>query len=528
MVKTMYKTSNLLRNIIKFVSTRAVTTVDAICKEFDISKARFYMIKGRRLVSSINEKRHYITTSARIKRCRDKSGLYIHGNIIFHNYSKITEIIVDQIGRSKKGCTEWELYKTLDIRCHRYLDTLVEKKRLIVVQVGRSKVYFTKRRWKQQLKKRLEEHQSNNSNWKSTDIVLPISELTKILDELRPFPDTKQRRHEYTPLTKFKAICSLFALHIGSYQDMEFCLRTNERVRKACCGEEQRVMDYSTLCYFMGQLTEEDLTGIFVQLVKECWNYNIIDGKYLAVDATHLMAWYNTRRDTNKHPIDGPSWGRKSKKMSFFGYKLHIIVDCKAELPIAFVISTGKDHDSIHFVPLLKFTKDNYGELVDSEIFSDSAYWQQTLVNNAKVILKAELYSAINPRRNKIWKKIKSAIRLFFINYDRAPVTHEELMAVMGQETLDKYGIQINQKIQAEKSRLMRAVKERMNRLYRAAVERVFSRLKMFFKLNSLKTQKWTSVKKHIIMSMIVMLLMALAMKKKGIPPDKRKFVRIC
>lgn len=517
----------ILQKVIKFVDRQAVTTIDRICNEFGLSKATFYRIKGKRLVSSINENGHYITTSARVKRCRNESGLYRHGNLIFHTNSDIYEIIVGQVGRSKKGLTEWELYEKLDIHGYRQLEKLVEKKRLIVLQVGRSRVYFTKRKYKLQLKNRLEECNSNESTGELRDIILPISELTKILDELQPLPDTKRAKHEYTPLTKFKAICALFALNLGSYEEIEISLATNEHLRDACCSDDGRVMDHTTLCYFMGNLTEEDLTTIFIQLVKECQNYKIIDGKYLAIDATHLFAWYNTRRDTNKHPIDGASWGRKSKKFSFFGYKLHILVDCKAELPIAFIISTGKDHDSTHFIPLLEFTKENYGELVDSEIFSDSAYWQPNLVDKAKVILKAELYSAINPRRNKIWKKIKTAIRLFFIKYDRPPETNEELMAVLGQQTLDKYGIQIKQVIQAENSKLMRAVKERMNRQYRAAVERVFSRLKRFLRLNSLRTQKWASVKKHIIMSMIVMLLMALVMKRKGIPPDKRRFVRI-
>ncbi len=518
----------LLKKVIKFVKQRAVTTVEDICKEFNISKAQFYRIKGKGLVSSINENRHYITTSSRVKKGRDKSGIYRHGNIIFHIKQNIEKIIIDQIGRSNTGLTERELYNIIDIHCYKQLEKLLEQKRLIVLQIGKIKVYFTKRQYKTQLINRLETNNSDRPTKESKEIYLPISELTKILDELKPLPDTKRAKHEYTPLTKFKAISTLFAMQIESYQEMELCLKTNENVRNACMDEENRVMDSSTLCYFMSQLTEKDLTQIFVQLVKECQKCKIINNKYLAVDATHLFAWYNTRRDTNKHPIYGASWGAKSKKMKFFGYKLHIIVDSKAELPIAFIISTGKDHDSTHFIPLLRFTKENYGKLVDSELFSDSAYWQPKFVDKTKIILKAELYSAINPRRDRIWKSIKNAIRLFFVKFDRAPITHLELMAVIGQRTLDIFGIELNQKIEAEKSILMRAVKERMNRLYRASVERVFSRLKLFFRLNSIKTQKWSSVKKHIIMSMVAMLLMALAMNKNEIPLKKRKFVQFC
>lgn len=524
----MINEKRLLSGIINFVDERAVTTVEEICSQFKISPATFYRIKGKHIVSSVTEKRRYVTTKQRVKKCKDQDGLYTHGNLIFHQKDNINEVIVELIGKSTMGYSAPELEEKLDIQCYRQLDDLMQNKRLKALQIRRERVYFTKRKFKQQLNERL--HQRNNRRAQSTqdDLYLEINELTAILDEIQPITKETRARHEYSPLAKFKAICTMFALQLNSYSDLTIQLVTHERIKTACFGNEPRVIDPSTLCRFIGQLTEEDLTSIFVDLVKQCAKHKIISTTYLAVDATHILAWYNTHRDTNKHPIDGATWGRKSPRKPFFGYKLHIIVDCHAELPIAFIISTGKDHDSQHFIPLLEFTKEHYGDLVDAEIFSDSAYWQKGFVEKAKVLLKAELYTAINPRRDRVWKQLKRAVQVFFIQYDRAPTTHEELMAVLGQETLDKYGLELDRRIDAERSRLMRAVRERLNRQHRAAVERVFSRLKRYFGLNSLRSQHYPSVKKHILFSMITMLVMALAMKNRGIPPPQRRFVKIC
>lgn len=47
-------------------------------------------------------------------------------------------------------------------------------------------------------------------------------------------------------------------------------------------------------------------------------------------------------------------WGYRDVDKPFFGYKLHILIDIKPELPIAFRVTPGNVHDSQEYLNLLE------------------------------------------------------------------------------------------------------------------------------------------------------------------------------
>lgn len=81
---------------------------------------------------------------------------------------------------------------------------------------------------------------------------------------------------------------------------------------------------------------------IFADLVSQLLTLRIIDGKIVCLDATHINT---SKKDPNQ------SYGvKRAKKQAdgtmkiikdFFGYKLHIAVDAKTNLPVAITITTG-------------------------------------------------------------------------------------------------------------------------------------------------------------------------------------------
>lgn len=81
---------------------------------------------------------------------------------------------------------------------------------------------------------------------------------------------------------------------------------------------------------------------LFADMVSQLLTLQIIDGKFVCLDATHLDA---SRKDPNM------SYGvKRTRKLEdgsivitkdFFGYKLHIAVDAKTNLPVAITITTG-------------------------------------------------------------------------------------------------------------------------------------------------------------------------------------------
>lgn len=81
---------------------------------------------------------------------------------------------------------------------------------------------------------------------------------------------------------------------------------------------------------------------IFTDLVSQLLTLGIIDGKFICLDATHINA---SKKDPNTSY--GVKRTRKRKDGSieiikdFYGYKLHITVDAKTNLPVGITITTG-------------------------------------------------------------------------------------------------------------------------------------------------------------------------------------------
>ncbi len=130
----------------------------------------------------------------------------------------------------------------------------------------------------------------------------------------------------------------------------------NQRIKDAV-GLDWSI-DHSTMCRDMGMVDERYLKKLFHTLVIKLHEKGIITGKFLVVDATHIYAFCNNRKDTNKHGVEGASW--ENHHGSFYGYKVHLLIDAESELPISMILSTGKDNDMPHFIPLLVDCMENY------------------------------------------------------------------------------------------------------------------------------------------------------------------------
>jgi hypothetical protein len=116
---------------------------------------------------------------------------------------------------------------------------------------------------------------------------------------------------------------------------------------------------------FVSKLSEhqDDILAIFVSLSNKLYDIIPDFGECLAIDGKWVWSAAN-KRSTRKSP-DGRSekdaeWGRKdykgrrddgtewSKTVKCFGFKMHVIVDAKYELPVAF-ITTGANGSDIKY-----------------------------------------------------------------------------------------------------------------------------------------------------------------------------------
>jgi IS5 family transposase len=227
----------------------------------------------------------------------------------------------------------------------------------------------------------------------------------------------------------------------------------------AACGLS-RVPDHSTFSVFrkrIGNLVEDVFSALVCKLVEK----GVIKADTIAVDSTHLKAYSSKYKLTDKDA----SFGHKSQKKTFYGYKAHMLCDTKTELPICLLVSTGKDHDAKQAIPLID--KNPVKHRMNT-LLGDAAYYS------------TEIYARV-------------------IHYGAKPITDYR------KRTAD----------------LPNIYKQR------TAIERLFSRAKQSLNLDCLTFRGMHKVMQHCLLCFISMLVLALAAHKQNQPYNARSVTSI-
>jgi IS5 family transposase len=123
-------------------------------------------------------------------------------------------------------------------------------------------------------------------------------------------------------------------------------------------------------CYrFTAKLREHAhlLEGCIARVVKELKRRNPVLGWDVAIDASDMPAYANGQRFASKGGRERPdsefsdpdaSWGHRSavstrKGGGFYGYRLHMAVCSKTDLPLAWTVETARAHETKSVAPLL-------------------------------------------------------------------------------------------------------------------------------------------------------------------------------
>lgn len=135
----------------------------------------------------------------------------------------------------------------------------------------------------------------------------------------------------------------------------------------------------------------------------------VAKGRWVVVDSPAVNAYFHSDPDAR--------WGYTDVDKPFYGYKLHILVDGKSELPIAFRATAGNVHDSQEYLNLL----DDMEEAEPKRAYGDAAYDSEALREASLSLYNIELHTPRNPRRkggkarsNKPFKRMKSVVEPVF------------------------------------------------------------------------------------------------------------------
>ena len=162
--------------------------------------------------------------------------------------------------------------------------------------------------------------------------------------------------------------------------------------------------DYSCLSKFRSRLGTERFQGIFNQIVGIAQAKGFISQRLTIIDSTHIQAKVDLFRlvkeyktdDKDKDYIDKNSTdpdariGHKSKKKTFYGYKMHIGEDADSEVITALEVSPGNEPDGEKLPGLIRGHP--------QEVTADKAYDND---DNHHYLNEEEIRSSIIIKKNR-------------------------------------------------------------------------------------------------------------------------------
>ncbi len=231
-----------------------------------------------------------------------------------------------------------------------------------------------------------------------------IHPLTK--DKYSALP---QGAEGYDPISLFKAQLLIYLDEVSSDRKLAEALRYNGRLCLLCGFNFLKTPSNGTFTNFRDRLGEDIFYEILHQLIAQAIVLKIIKGGDTAIDSTHVWAYaskFGYKTCSCKGKCDCPKsysdtdaqWGAKSKDYLFFGYKVHLIVDAKSQLPLEVRVTPGNEADSPHAKPLLQGAKKKHSEVKIDTSAMDSAY--DSHENYRFAIEEAQIAPiiALNPR----------------------------------------------------------------------------------------------------------------------------------
>ena len=169
---------------------------------------------------------------------------------------------------------------------------------------------------------------------------------------------------------------------------------------------------------FLRNKNNSALQKIRIQLVHELISMGLIRGDYLSIDSGPVLAKVkennlktNVKDRFNKERIlkGDPdarlgiivTFAQSKKEISYFwGYRNHVIIDAKEELPVWEITKPANVHDSVMFIPLFDLMQKEFHFDIHA-VMADGIYDSASILDYIINKLEARPRIALNPRNTK-------------------------------------------------------------------------------------------------------------------------------
>jgi transposase len=271
------------------------------------------------------------------------------------------------------------------------------------------------------------------------------------------------------PLGIFKAHLLRRLRHVPSDRMLVRQLWKDPRLRRICDIEENEPpYGIAVLSRFRSRVGPERLMRIVDHAIETLVKKRRIKGETLAMDSTFIKACSRRNLDNRTGYSDPESRVGRAVKTRDLGYRLHLTVDCRSEMPIAMTVAPANENEKKHSMQLFEKASCH---VKPKRLLADPQYSSQSLRD---VALKQGTVPVIPYPRNQ-QKGVKGILRI-----DRKFKSHGP------QE-------------------LRRAYRKRV------AVERVFSRLKNLAGLTLHNLRGLARITFHAQLCLLIMLFTAQA-----------------
>ncbi len=377
-------------------------------------------------------------------------------------------------------------------------------------------------------------------------LILDNLDLSKVAEEISP-KSTKGPKG-YNPKAILRA---LLAQQIESIPNRAVLVRRlkSDPVFRYCCGFHAvgSVPSEATFSRYYSRLAEgHSLKNLFYQLVNQAIEMELIDTETLAIDATKLESYERakSKKKVDKENPNTPDWGFKfdshHNQITWFGWKVHLVSDCKGELPVDFVITPANEADSTLALPLVEkvFQRfKNKGFQIPEYWTMDSGYDVKDIYKiihqeyNAQAIIPINKRNAKQPPTGyfdfKGTPMCSAGHKMVYwghyngCNKFRCPHVLGKVECCHGSSWCSdsNYGRVVKTRIKDDPRfisiphRDSKGWKEIYNK--RTSVERTFSRLKTHLNLENLTAMGAKKVETHVLLSCISLIAGKIAINKQ-------------
>ncbi len=194
--------------------------------------------------------------------------------------------------------------------------------------------------------------------------ILASPEVSRLIDELQTTRETGRPGYPLRSMVGMALTKSLYALPtwtrtvrlVREHPALAAAIAPDGAVPSidACYRFTRKLREHTTML-------EECIASVVVALKRR----NPLLGWDVAIDASDLPAYANGQRfvskggrERKKFSDTDASWGHRSavstrKGGGFYGYRLHMAVCAKTDLPLAWTVETARAHETLSVAPLL-------------------------------------------------------------------------------------------------------------------------------------------------------------------------------